>query len=135
MGKKKVLVVDDNPDIRLTVKEGLEAIDENIEVIGVESGEDCINLLNKEEFKPDVILLDIMLPEMSGWEIYNRLKENAKWRDIPIIFLTARTDDKARKIGSFLAEDFIEKPFDIMDLKERIEKVLERKKSEGFVSF
>ncbi len=127
MEKKKILVVDDNPDILITIKEGLEAIDDSVEVIGVESGEDCISLLSREKIKPDVILLDIMLPEMSGWEIYNRLKEKEEWRDIPIIFITARTDEKAHKIGSFLAEDFIEKPFDIRELKERIERVLEKK--------
>ena len=126
--KVKVLVVDDNPDILVTVKEGLEAIDENIEVITAESGEDCISLLLREKIKPDVILLDIMLPEMSGWEVYNRLKEKEEWREIPILFITARTDEKARKIGSFLAEDYIEKPFDIRELRERIEKVLKEKK-------
>ena len=122
--KRKVLVVDDNPDILIAVKEGLEAIDENIEVIAVESGEDCISLLLREKINPDVILLDIMLPEMSGWEVYNRLKEKEEWRKIPVIFITARTDEKARRIGTFLAEDYIEKPFDIRELKERIDKVL-----------
>jgi len=86
-----------------------------------------VSLLSREKIKPDVILLDIMLPEMSGWEIYNRLREREEWKDIPIIFITARTDEKARKIGSFLAEDFIEKPFDIRELKERIERVLEKR--------
>jgi len=128
MEKRRILVVDDNPDILITIKEGLEAIDDGVEVMGVESGEDCISLLSREKIKPDVILLDIMLPEMSGWEIYNRLREKEEWKDIPIIFITARTDEKAHKIGSFLAEDFIEKPFDIRELKERIERVLEKRK-------
>ncbi len=69
-----------------------------------------------------------MLPEMSGWEVYNRLKEKEEWKEIPVLFITARTDEKARKIGSFLAEDYIEKPFDIRELRERIEKVLKERK-------
>lgn len=126
--KKKVLVVDDNPDILISIKEGLEAIDKNVEVITAESGEDCISLLLREKINPDVILLDIMLPEMSGWEVYNRLKEKDEWRKIPIIFITARTDEKARRIGTFLGEDYIEKPFDIRELKERIDKILWEKR-------
>jgi len=83
-----------------------------IQKLGVESGEKCIHMFLRESILPDVIPLDIMLPEMSGWELYNRLKEREEWRTIPIIFITARTDQKAKEIGSFLGEDFIEKPFE-----------------------
>ena len=125
MGKKRILVVDDNPDIHISIKEGLKALDSDIEVISAESGEDCLSLLLREGVKPDLIILDIMLPKMSGWEVYNRIRERREWKDIPIIFLTARTDQKAKEIGSFLGEDFIEKPFEIEELKARIDKILE----------
>ena len=68
-----------------------------------------------------------MMPEMNGWEIHQKLKENANWKDIPIIFLTARTDRVAKNAGGFLAEDYIEKPFKIPELKQRIDKILAKK--------
>ena len=131
MGKKRVVVVDDNPDILTSIKEGLKNLDKDIEVIPLESGEDCLRLLVREEIKPDLIILDIMLPKMSGWEVYNRIKERIEWKDIPIVFLTARTDQKAKEIGSFLGEDFIEKPFEIEELKARIDRILERRQAEN----
>jgi len=63
---------------------------------------------------------------MSGWEVLKRLKENPSWENIPIIFLTARTDRVAEEAGGFLAEDYIEKPFKVRDLKERIDKILNK---------
>ena len=67
------------------------------------------------------------MPEMSGWETLKILQENASWKDIPVVFITARTDDFAKNTGNFLAMDYIEKPFDIEDFKKRINKVLEKK--------
>jgi len=78
----------------------------------------------KENITPDIILLDIMMPHMSGWEVFDQIRKNPSWNTIPIVFLTARTDRTAKNAGSFLGEDFIEKPFDIADLKRRIEIVL-----------
>jgi len=123
---KTVMVVDDNPDVTISIKQGLENLDAEIKVLGVESGEQCLELLGNNQI-PDVILLDIMMPEMSGWELFDRLKENASWRNIPVVFLTARTDRIAKNAGGFLGEDYIEKPFDIEDLKTRIGKILKKK--------
>ena len=127
MSKKKIMVVDDNPDIIYSVEQGLKALDESYEIIGVETGEDCLKLL-KENKVPDLILLDIMLPEMSGWEILSRLREKPEWKDIPVVFLTARTDETARKAGGFLGEDYIEKPFHPEELKKRIDSILGKKR-------
>ena len=121
---KKIMVVDDSPDVIFTIKHGLEDDKENYEIIGAESGIKCLQLL-KENQLPDLILLDIMMPEMSGWETYDKLKENPLWMDIPIVFLTARTDRIAKSAGGFLGDDFIEKPFEIEDVKKRINKVLD----------
>jgi len=123
---KKIMVVDDSPDVIFTLKHGLEDTEKNYEIIGVESGNLCLKLL-KEDKLPDLILLDIMMPEMSGWETYDKLKENPLWKEIPIFFLTARTDRIAKSAGGFLGDDFIEKPFEIEDVKRRINKVLEIK--------
>ncbi len=125
--KKNIMLVDDSQDIIYTVKNGLEDIDPKYNISAVTSGEECLqNLANKNNL-PDLIILDIMMPKMSGWEVYDRLKENENWSKIPIVFLTARTDNVAQNAGRFLGEDYIEKPFEINELKNRIDKVIEKK--------
>ncbi|MDH7516988.1 MAG: response regulator [Candidatus Thermoplasmatota archaeon] len=124
---KKIMVVDDDPSIIYTVKHGLEALDPDFSIIGANSGEQCLKLLTSEI--PDVILLDIMMPGMTGWETINKIKQNDSWKTIPIILLTARTDRIAKDAGAFLADDYIEKPFQIQDIKQRIDKVLTSKSS------
>lgn len=119
---KKIMVVDDNPDIIYSVKNGLETVTDEFNIIGVESGEKCLEFLETEH--PDLILLDIMMPGMSGWKTFDKIKQNEAWKQIPVVFLTARTDRVAKNAGSFLAEDYVEKPFDIKDLKNRIDHVL-----------
>lgn len=121
---KKIMIVDDNRDVIFSVKNGLESLSEEYQIIGVESGEKCLEMLETET--PDLILLDIMMPGMSGWKTFDKIKENESWRHIPIVFLTARTDRVAKNAGGFLGEDYIEKPFEIMELKDRVEKVLNK---------
>ena len=120
-----ILIVDDEPAIIKSVKHGLESLDDSYQVIGVISGKECIEFLNRKQF-PDLILLDIMMPEMSGWELLNRIKENPSWKDIPLVFLTAKVDEFSKTFGASLTEDYIEKPFDLDELKHRIELVLKR---------
>jgi len=123
---KKIMVVDDDPDQISTVKYVLESTDNRYKVIGANDGTQCLKLL-KENQIPDLILLDIMMPEMNGWEVFNHLKENSSWKNIPVIFLTARTDRIAKNAGGFLGEDYIEKPFNREDLMKRIEDVLKNR--------
>ena len=120
---KKILIVDDEPDQVFTVKKALEKIDGDYEIVSANSGMECLEILKNDNI-PDLILLDIMMPEMSGWIVYDRIKDNEKWEKIPIIFLTARTDRVAENAGKFLGDDFIEKPFDRDDLKKRIDLIL-----------
>ena len=122
---KKIIIVDDDLGVIYTVKHGMEGAGSDYEVTTVNSGKKFFELLENNQI-PDIILLDIMMPEMSGWEIHQKLKENSAWKNIPIIFLTARTDRVAKNAGGFLAEDYIEKPFKIPELKERIDKILNR---------
>lgn len=123
--KKKIMIVDDNPDFLLSIKKALKFMNNDYEITCASDGIRCLNLLKNNDI-PDLILLDIMMPKMSGWETFKNIQENPLWKNIPVIFLTARTDDVAVKTGSFLADDFIEKPFKIEDLKDRIEKVLKK---------
>ncbi|MCK5112341.1 MAG: response regulator, partial [Thermoplasmatales archaeon] len=67
---KKILIVDDDSGVNYTVKNGLEGLDADYKVESVESGEECLEFLQNDDI-PDLILLDIMMPEMSGWETYN----------------------------------------------------------------
>jgi len=117
---KKIMVVDDEPDILFSVGQMLEL--SGYEVIKAVDGKDCLNKLS--EVTPDLVLLDIMMPEMSGWDVAAKIKENPKWNNIPIVFLTAKGDTMSIGMGSIAAEDYITKPFDIKDLKIRVEKIL-----------
>jgi two-component system alkaline phosphatase synthesis response regulator PhoP len=122
--KKRILVVDDEPDIAFTIEFTLK--DYDCEIIHVKNGEQCLETLRNNQI-PDLILLDIMMPGMSGLEVNKKLKENPLWGKIPVVFLTARIDNTAEIPESFNGEDYIEKPYDPEDLKKRIERVLNKK--------
>ncbi len=125
---KKILIVDDDQDQLFSLKTALENLhDDKFEVITAENGGECIKYL-LQGASPNLILLDIMMPDMSGWEVYDKIRDNFDWKDIPIIFLTARTDRVAENAGEFLGDGFIEKPIEIDQLSKRISQILERKK-------
>jgi len=121
---KTILVVDDYSDIILSVKQVLEDSTQEFRVIGVDSGERCLQILHEGQ-PPDLILLDIMMPGMSGWDVAARIKENEKWKAIPIVFLTAMGDEMSAGMGRLASEDYIVKPFDIMKLRECVHRVLQ----------
>lgn len=120
---KKIMIVDDDVGVTYTVKHGLESLDPQYEVTCVDTGEKCLELLEKNQI-PDLILLDIMMPGMNGWVVYKHIKAHHAWQDIPIVFLTNRSDAIAQNAGSFFGSDFITKPFKVFDLKIRIERLL-----------
>lgn len=119
----KILVVDDEPDI-------LNLLDYNLRkagfaVILAKDGPEAIGLARHE--KPNLVLLDIMLPDMEGTEVLRRLKLNESTRSIPVIMLTAKGEEVDRVIGFELgAEDYITKPFSPRELILRIRAVLKR---------
>jgi len=118
------MVVDDDPDIIYSIREGLYT---EYEILCAESGKQCLKILETEI--PDIILLDIMMPYMSGWETFDRIRKNTSLRNVPVVFITARTDKNAKESGSFLGDDYLEKPFAINDLKSIIDKILRNKKT------
>ncbi|KYK23095.1 chemotaxis protein CheY [Thermoplasmatales archaeon SG8-52-4] len=120
---KKIMVVDDEPDILTTVGQMLEM--SGFEVIRAASGKECIKKLTQSSANPDLIVLDIMMPEVSGWDVAAKIKENPRWNKIPIVFLTAKGDVMSIGMGGMTSEDYIVKPFDIKDLIERVKKILE----------
>ncbi|MCX6664837.1 MAG: response regulator [Euryarchaeota archaeon] len=119
---KKILVVDDEQDVRLSVQQILEM--SGYMVTQAENGRDCLVKLEKET--PDLVVLDIMMPGMSGWDVAAKIKENPSWTNIPIVFLTAKGDEMSVGMGGLASVDYIVKPFDIIDLKQRIDKVLQK---------
>ncbi|MFP4111441.1 MAG: two-component system response regulator [Candidatus Woesearchaeota archaeon] len=123
--KKTILTIDDNESVTETIKYDLMTLNPDWEVISARSGKEGIKFLETKAV--DVILLDIMMPEMDGWGVTTLLKENKKTNKIPIIFLTAKTDDLSKGMGGLASDDYIEKPFDMFDLNKRIKKILKTK--------
>ena len=114
---KKILVVDDEPDILKVVTFRVKKLE--YEVVTATNGQEALDLIQKEE--PDLILLDIELPVMNGYEVCQRVKTNEKLKHIPIIFLTASSASKiAEKVKEFNADDYLIKPFDSEELLKKI---------------
>ncbi len=122
---KTIMVVDDEEDTRSTIKSVLE--DEGLNVVSAVNGQDCLNKLKK--IKPDLILLDIMMPGLTSKEIITAIRKKKYKPDIKIIFLTVvRFAEMTQKdIMNGDVVDFIEKPFDTPDLIKRIKKALKIK--------
>ena len=114
------MIVDDEPDDRNSVEQILEV--SGYKVIKAENGIDCIKKLQEEI--PDLVLLDIMMPGMNGWDTAAKIKEYPKWNNIPIVFLTAKGDVMSVGMGHMASEDYVVKPFDIVDFKQRVEKII-----------
>ena len=126
--KKEIMIIDDDPDVLMSVKQLLEAC--GFKVYSFNNGRDCLKLLDNG-IKPSLIILDIMMPEMSGWEIQRRLEENPNWDNIPVVFLTGRNSDIAKDMCKKYGMGYVKKPFDIESLKQNINKVLKSKKAKN----
>ena len=121
--RPKVLIVDDEMDTLLPLKRSLEV--EDYFVVEALNGQEALNKVKIEI--PDIILLDLMLPGMDGYEVCSRLKSNALTKNIPIIMLTARDDVKDRVKGLETgADDYVAKPLNLHELKARIKSVFRR---------
>jgi len=103
------MVVDDDPAVRTVVRRILE--NEGYEVVESENGEECLRMLQNGE-RPDLILLDVMMPKMDGWEVSRRIKANTSLSSIPICMLTAKTStmDALMSLESAGAEWHLNKP-------------------------
>ena len=120
---KRIMIVDDEEDIRVSVGQIFEV--SGYEVTKAEDGNDCLNKL--ERAIPNLVILDIMMPGMNGWDVAARIKENSKWSKIPIVFLTAKGDEMSIGMGGLASKEYIVKPFNIVELKEKVEKILNNK--------
>jgi len=123
MNPKKILVVDDEVDLVKTIHFSLEV--EGYTVLVSNDGEDALSQARKES--PDLILLDIMLPKLDGYKVCRLLKFDERYKHIPILMMTAKTQEKDKILGMETgADEYITKPFDMDVLMEKIKEYLKQ---------
>ncbi len=123
MEQRRIMVVEDHAQTRELLQYNLQAAGYEVRAAG--GGEQGLDTMHR--WRPDLVLLDIMLPEMDGLEVCRRLKQVASLRTVPVIMLTARGDEVDRVVGLELgAEDYIVKPFSPRELILRIKNALRR---------
>lgn len=113
MANNKILVIDDSRVIRVRVKEMLPP--GNFEVLEAKDGLEGLNLIRQE--KPNLIMLDFLLPKLSGWEVYQQIQQNADLQKIPLVLMSGRKEEVLEKLPEpFEYFEFIPKPFEQKDL-------------------
>jgi len=128
MEQRRIMVVEDHAETRELLRYNLAAAD--FEVRAVPDGVQALAIMGR--WRPDLVLLDLMMPEMDGFEVCRRLKQIPALSAVPVIILTARTDEVDRVVGLELgAEDYVVKPFSTRELLLRIKIVLRRRSSEA----
>ena len=122
--KKKLLIVDDD-EMCLTTAELF--LGKEYEIHKMKSGEEALEYLNNNKFVPDIMLLDILMPNMDGWELLKRIKKIDFLKNVPVMFLTSVTEetDKKQAYKEGVA-DYITKPFNMVDLMNRIREVIKK---------
>ncbi len=129
MQVKKILLIDDEKDIRTVADISLRRIG-NFDVTLVENGKEGLSAA--AAIRPDVILLDMMMPEMDGITVLKKLKENPETRDIPVIFMTARVRDKEKtEYEAHGAKGVIDKPFDPLSLAGQVRKICDSEQKDA----
>jgi DNA-binding response OmpR family regulator len=127
-GPFRVLVVDDEPDLLLLLEEHLRQ--EGYEVLTATTGMQAISRAREDH--PDLILLDVMMPGVSGFDVCNILQDFPETAAIPIIFLTAVAETKRKVMGLNLgADDYITKPFDLHELGARVRAALRPRRGQA----
>ena len=120
--KKKVLCIEDEKEMIDLMRLILER--RGFDFVGAEGGQEGLEKIRHE--KPDLILLDLMMPGVDGWEVYRQLKADDELEDIPVIVVTAKAQSIDKVLGLHIArvEDYITKPFGPQELLESIHRVL-----------
>lgn len=120
--KKMIAAVDDNEDLLFTIKYGLTKLEKNFDIVTFNDPEKFLDEAKKQKF--DLILLDIMMPKINGWDTFAKISKIKKNINTPVIFLTAKTDKQSQILGTSAATDFITKPFKTEELAKAIKKHL-----------
>ncbi len=116
---RKVLVVDDDPVLVRLVKEILKSQGFTVET--AKDGIDAMVMVKKD--KPDLIVLDIMMPELNGYDVLRALKFTDDFKDIPVLLLTAREQELDKRIGDMMGIDYLQKPVHRESFLEKINKM------------
>lgn len=122
---KRVVCIEDEPAMIDLIRLILSR--KGYSVQGATGGREGLELVQSSQ--PDIVLLDLMMPDMDGWEVYQKLKAHESTREIPVIVVTAKAQSIDKVLGLHIAkvDDYITKPFGPQDLIESIEKVLSRR--------
>jgi DNA-binding response OmpR family regulator len=126
-GKKRILCIDDEPEMIDLIRLILNR--RGFEVKGAGGGIDGLEMVRTEQ--PDLVLLDLMMPDMDGWEVYQQMKADDKTRSIPVIVVTAKAQSIDKVLGLHIAkvDDYISKPFSPQELLTSVERVLNKTKT------
>jgi DNA-binding response OmpR family regulator len=121
---RRVVCIEDEPEMIDLVKLILSR--KGFQVTGAMGGREGLEVIARE--KPDLVLLDLMMPDMDGWEVYQKMKADETTRHIPVIVVTAKAQSIDKVLGLHIAkvDDYITKPFGPQELLESVEKVLAR---------
>ena len=122
MSAKRILCIDDEKEILDLIR--LILTRKGYEVFAAIGGEE--GLVKARSMKPDLILLDLMMPDMDGWEVFHRIRSDPALAEVPVIVVTARAQSIDRVLGLHVARvnDYVSKPFTPQDLLESVERVL-----------
>ncbi|MBI3162217.1 MAG: response regulator [Anaerolineales bacterium] len=122
---RNILCVEDEPEMIDLIRLILSR--KGFNVRGAAGGVEGIRLIR--ELRPDLVLLDLMMPDMDGWEVYQQMKADAALRDIPVIVVTAKAQNIDKVLGLHIAkvDDYIAKPFSPQELLESVERVFNQK--------
>lgn len=122
---KRILCIEDEQEMIDLIRLILSR--RGYEVQGANGGQEALAMI--PTYQPDLILLDLMMPEMDGWEVYQQLRSNEATRDIPVIVVTAKAQSIDKVLGLHIAkvDDYIPKPFSPQDLIRSVETILGQK--------
>jgi len=121
---RRVLCIEDDPEMIELIQYVLER--KGFEVLGAVGGQEGLAAVRRE--KPDLVLLDLMMPDIDGWEVYRQMKADRELQRIPVIVVTAKAQDIDKVLGLYVAkvDDYVTKPFGLSDLVESVERVLKK---------
>jgi DNA-binding response OmpR family regulator len=121
---KKVLIVDDEPHIRMLIEQTLEDLeDEGVELLFAENGQEALEIITEE--KPNLVFLDVMMPKMNGMEVCQKVKKELHLSEVYIILLTAKGQEVDRQKGLDMGADrYMTKPFDPDEMLAIAEEIL-----------
>ncbi len=122
--KKRVVYIEDEPEMIDLVRLILNR--RGYEIIGANGGREGLDTVRQQI--PDLVLLDLMMPDMDGWDVYQQMKADEHTQSIPVIVITAKAQSIDKVLGLHIAkvDDYISKPFSPQELVDSVEKVMEK---------